>query len=1040
MKKILLCWLAAATALTAGAQSNEWQDAGVNAVNRMPMHGSWFAYESPEAAQAGDKTLSERFVTLNGNWKFNWVRNADQRPTDFFRVGYNDKGWNDMPVPGLWELNGYGDPVYLNVGYAWRGWFKNDPPHVPVEQNHVGSYRRTVDIPAAWAGRQIVAHFGSVTSNIYLWVNGRYVGYSEDSKLEAEFDLTPYVKPGRNLIAFQVFRWCDGTYLEDQDFFRLSGVGRDCFLYARDKRHIADVRLDATLSENYTRGRLSVELALPAAAKGCTAEVTLTDPDGKAVASETAKLFGTIARLVLDAGRVQPWSAEIPALYGVTVTLKDSAGKTIEIIPLHTGFREVKIEGGQLLVNGQPVLIKGANRHEMDPDGGYVVSRARMIQDIQIMKQLNINAVRTCHYPDDNFWYDLCDKYGIYVVAEANIESHGMGYGEETLAKEPSYKKAHLERNQRNVQRGFNHPSIIFWSLGNEAGYGPNFEAAYDWVKAEDPSRAVQYEQARIDGKTDIYCPMYADYKWCEEYSKNDKYQKPLIQCEYAHAMGNSEGGFKEYWDLIRKYPKYQGGFIWDFVDQSIRWTGKNGKMIYAYAGDFNRMDDSGDKNFCDNGLISPDRKPNPHAYEVQYFYQNIWTTAGDLSKGEIKVYNENFFRDLSAYALEWEVLKDGKAIRSGRVDNLNVAPHQTATVKLDLGKTCQCGEWLLNVKYIQKNREGLLPAGSVVAKDQLVLNPYKAPAMDLKNVTATNQQVVEPQINPNYPDYIAVEGDGFYMEFSKRNGYLDKYDVNGVSMLKEGEALTPNFWRAPTDNDFGAGLQNKYAAWKNPGIKLTDFNYKVENGLAVVNSTYDLTEVSAKLYLTYQINNEGAVKVTQKMVADKNAKVSPMFRFGMQMVMPKSFEKISYYGRGPIENYSDRNHCTDLGIYNQNVSDQFYPYIRPQETGTKTDIRWWRQLNMAGNGLMFVAEAPFSASALHYTIASLDDGTEKKQSHSFEVEEADLTNLLIDKAQMGLGCVNSWGALPEAQYMLPYGDYEFTFIMTPVKGYIACE
>ena len=426
---------------------------------------------------------------------------------------------------------------------------------------------------------------------------------------------------------------------------------------------------------------------------------------------------------------------------------------------MKVGFRKIELKNAQILVNGQPVLFKGADRHEMDPDGGYVVSRERMIQDIQIMKQFNINAVRTCHYPDDNFWYELCDKYGIYVVAEANIESHGMGYGDKTLAKEPTYKKAHMERNQRNVQRGFNHPSIIFWSLGNEAGYGPNFEAAYDWIKAEDPSRAVQYEQARIEGKTDIYCPMYANYKWCEEYSKDDKYQKPLIQCEYAHAMGNSQGGFKEYWDLIRKYPKYQGGFIWDFVDQSIRWTGKNGKMIYAYAGDFNRMDDSGDKNFCNNGLISPDRKPNPHAYEVQYFYQNIWTTPGDLAKGEIKVYNENFFRDLSAYALEWEVLKDGKAIRSGRVENLNVAPHQTASVKLDLGKTCQCGEWLLNVKYIQKNREGLIPAGFVVAKDQLVLNPYKAPAMELKNVAETNQQVVEPQINPNYPDYITVEG-----------------------------------------------------------------------------------------------------------------------------------------------------------------------------------------------------------------------------------------------------------------------------------------
>ena len=1015
------------------AQKNEWRDPNVNEINRAPMHTNYFAYEDENSALKGCKESSGNFMTLNGNWKFFWVKNADMRPTDFYQVNFNDKGWDNLKVPGLWELNGYGDPIYVNVGYPWRSQFKNNPPEVPTENNHVGSYRKEIMVPADWKGKEIFAHFGSVTSNMYLWVNGQFVGYSEDSKLEAEFNLTKYLKPGKNLIAFQVFRWCDGTYLEDQDFLRLSGVGRDCYLYARTPKYIQDIRVTPDLDAQYKDGTLNVSLNLKGSG---TVDLKLLDKAGKEVATSSVKGSGKVST-DMAISNPEKWTAETPVLYTLIATLKNGSNTT-EVIPVKVGFRKIELKNAQILVNGQPVLFKGADRHEMDPDGGYVVSPERMIQDIKVMKEYNINAVRTCHYPDNNLWYDLCDKYGIYVVAEANVESHGMGYGDKTLAKNPLFAKAHMERNQRNVQRGYNHPSIIFWSLGNEAGMGPNFEACYTWIKNEDKSRAVQYEQARTSEFTDIYCPMYRDYKGSEEYCKGD-IDKPLIQCEYAHAMGNSQGGFKEYWDLIRKYPKYQGGFIWDFVDQSLRWKTKDGVPFYAYGGDWNKYDAS-DNNFMDNGLISPDRKPNPHMHEVGHIYQSIWVTPSDLANGVVNVYNENFFRDLSAYALEWEVLKDGKAIRSGRVENLNVAPHQTASVKLDLGKTCQCGEWLLNVKYIQKNREGLIPAGFVVAKDQLVLNPYKAPAMELKNVAETNQQVVEPQINPNYPDYITVEGDGFYLEFSKRNGYLDRYDVNGVSMLKEGEALTPNFWRAPTDNDFGAGLQNKYAAWKNPGIKLTDFNYKVENGQAIVNSTYDLKEVSAKLYLTYQINNQGAVKVTQKMVADKNAKVSPMFRFGMQMVMPKSFEKISYYGRGPIENYSDRNHCTDLGIYNQNVSDQFYPYIRPQENGNKTDIRWWKQVNMAGNGLMFVAEAPFSASALHYTIASLDDGTEKKQSHSFEVEEADLTNLLIDKAQMGLGCVNSWGALPEDKYMLPYGDYEFTFIMTPVKGYIACE
>ena len=703
MKKILLCWLAAATALTAGAQSNEWQDAGVNAVNRMPMHGSWFAYESPEAAQTGDKTLSERFVTLNGNWKFNWVRDADQRPTDFFRVGYNDKGWNDMPVPGLWELNGYGDPVYLNVGYAWRGWFKNDPPHVPVEQNHVGSYRRTVDIPAAWAGRQIVAHFGSVTSNIYLWVNGRYVGYSEDSKLEAEFDLTPYVKPGRNLIAFQVFRWCDGTYLEDQDFFRLSGVGRDCYLYARDKRQITDIQVDAAPSADYTAGTVAVKAFFPRQARGCSVELALTDAQGRSVASQQLRVTKDEERCTLDAGKVALWSAETPVLYGLTATLRAPAGEVIEVIPLRIGFRDVKIEGGQLLVNGRPVLIKGANRHEMDPDYGYYVSEGRMLEDIRIMKENNINAVRTCHYPDDARWYSLCDQYGLYVVAEANIESHGMGYGEKTLAKNPLYAKAHLERNERNVQRSINHPSVIIWSLGNEAGDGPNFDACYDWIKAYDPSRPIHHERAVYSPgsrNTDIICPMYWDYERCEKYLAENP-AKPLIQCEYAHAMGNSLGGFREYWELIRREPKYQGGFIWDFVDQSLHKKGRNGVTVYGYGGDWNPYDPS-DQNFCDNGLIGPDRIPNPHMEEVRYYYQSVWTSwAGDAGN-TVEVLNENFFRGLENYDLHWEVLCDGTPLRRGVVDGLKAAPQQRVRITLpyDPATLPAAGELLLDVAY----------------------------------------------------------------------------------------------------------------------------------------------------------------------------------------------------------------------------------------------------------------------------------------------------------------------------------------------------
>ena len=1023
MKKHLLTCLLGFMALSMEAQSfQEWKDPRINEVNRAPMHANYFAYESADAAKKGVKENSANFMSLNGSWKFSWVKDADARPTDFWKTGFDDKGWNDLPVPGLWELHGYGDPIYVNIGYAWRNQFKNNPPYVPTENNHVGSYRKEIMVPASWKGKDIIAHFGSVTSNMYLWVNGKYVGYSEDSKLEAEFNLTPYLKAGqKNLIAFQIFRWCDGTYLEDQDFFRYSGVGRDCYLYARDKKRIEDIRVTPDLDANYQNGSLNIALNQKGSGK---VNLTLKDASGKEVATTQA----TKGAATLEVENPHKWTAETPYLYTLYASLEGSN----EVIPVKVGFRKVELKNAQVLVNGQPILIKGANRHELDPDGGYVISKERMIQDIQVMKQFNLNAVRTCHYPDNNFWYELCDQYGIYVVAEANIESHGMGYGEETLAKREDYALAHMERNQRNVQRGFNHPSVIIWSLGNEAGYGPNFEAAYDWIKAEDPSRLVQYEQAGKTGKTDIYCPMYLGYDRCEEYSKDEQYQKPLIQCEYAHAMGNSEGGFKEYWDIIRKYPKYQGGFIWDFVDQSVRWTGKNGKMIYAYGGDFNRFDAS-DLNFCDNGLISPDRVPNPHMYEVGYFYQNIWTNPADIKNGEISIFNEYFFRNLSAYYLEWQLLKNGKIMRSGRVEDLNVGPQQTAKIKLPIGNICSCAEWLLNVAYKLKNTEGLLTAGHTVAKQQLVLNPYKVPNMELKNQTKSNQDIVEPTLKENDQRYLIVNGENFRIEFDKTNGYLSKYQINGLDMIKEGSYLQPNFWRAPTDNDFGAYLQIRYAVWKNPKIKLVSMQQYMANQQAIIEASYELPEVSAKLNLTYVINNEGAIKVTQKMTADKNAKVANLFRFGMQMQMPRSFDKVEYYGRGPVENYIDRKANADLGIYRQSVAEQFYSYIRPQETGTKSDLRWWKTLNAAGRGIQVVAAEPFSASALHYTIESLDEGTHKQQGHSPEVDEADLTNFCFDLIQAGLGCEDSWGRITRPEYQVPYGDYEFTFILKPM-------
>ena len=1028
MNRFLAVLAAASVIASASAQTfKEWQDPLVNSVNRQPMHSAYFAYENSDAAKAAVKENSSNFMSMNGPWKFNWVKDQTSRPKDFFRTDFNDKGWNELNVPAVWELNGYGDPIYVNIGYAWRNDYKNNPPYVPTENNHVGSYRRTFTIPADWKGKDIIAHFGSVTSNMYLWVNGKFVGYGEDSKLEQEFDLTPYLVPGKeNLIAFQVFRWNDGTYFEDQDFFRYSGVGRDCYLYAREKNRIEDIRVVPDLDSDYKDATLSVNVKLKGSG---TTELTLVDAQGKTVATGSIKGSG---KTVLNITNPEKWTAETPNLYTLYASLKGSN----ETIPVNVGFRKIELKGDQILVNGQPVLFKGADRHELDPDGGYVVSPERMIQDIELMKKFNINAVRTCHYPDDNLWYDLCDKYGIYVVAEANLESHGMGYGEKTLAKVPLYKQTHLERNQRNVQRNFNHPSIIFWSLGNEGGDGQNFVDAYNWIKAEDPSRAVQYERCGYADHTDIYCPMYIGYEDVEKYGKRTDVKKPMIQCEYAHAMGNSEGGFKEYWDLFRKYPNLQGGFIWDFVDQSPRWRGKNGVEIYGYGGDFNRFDAS-DINFCDNGLISPDRVPNPHMYEVGRVLQSIHTTPVDAAKGVFSIYNENFFTDLSNYTLNWDLLHNGKKVRTGTIDKFNADPQKSTEVTIDYGTLEPEGEYLLNIAYTLKNADGILEPGTEVASTQIALTEAPAADMTIANVKKTNTPLVEPVIIDNQANYLIVTAPGIDIEFNRENGFMSKYEVNGTDMITEGEQLIPNFWRAPTDNDFGANLQLKYAAWKNPEFKLKGLEAKKTDGLVLVTATYDVPSVSASLSLTYLINNAGTVKVTETLTADKNAKVSPMFRFGMQLRMPENFDRIRYYGRGPNENYVDRTQAADLGIYSQTVAEQFYPYIRPQENGNKTDIRFWQQINHAGTGLEIISEQPFSASALNYTIESLDEGKAKSQGHSQEVEKAPFTNLLIDKQQMGLGCIDSRGAIPMQKYLMPYGDYSFTFIMKPVKNII---
>ena len=1010
MKKLILS-LTCLAWMGAGAQKQPaWLDPNVNHQNREERRADFFAFENEELARQNDKMKSGRYLSMEGKWKFCFVKDHQDAPKDFFALKYDDSKWVDFPVPGLFEVNGYGDMIYKNIGYAWATTFKSEPPYVSETNNYTGSYRRSFDLPADWKGQEVFFHVGSATSNLSLWVNGKYVGYSEDSKMAAEFNITKYLKPGSNLIAMQIMRWCDGSYLEDQDFWRFTGIAREVYLYATPKTHIKDI----TIGQDYQDGKGLLNVDVTLAGGKAEVEAKLLDANGKEVAEG-------LQAVVEDA---KPWTAETPHLYNLFITLKQG-GKTLEVVKKRVGFRHIEIKGGQLLVNGQAILIKGVDRHELDPDGGYVVPVSRMIQDLKIMKQLNINAVRTCHYPDDPRWYDLCDEYGIYLTAEANVESHGMGYGERTLAKRQDYELAHLQRNQANVISFHNHPSIIIWSLGNEAGYGPNFEKAYDWIKAYDKTRPVQYEQARHDGKTDIFCPMYMGYEDCEKYAKTDN-PRPLIQCEYAHAMGNSIGGFKEYWDLVRKYPKYQGGHIWDFVDQGMRDKSKiTGKEIFTYGGDYGRYPAS-DHNFNCNGVIAPDRRLNPHAYEVGYYYQNVWITEKNLKEGEIEVYNENFFKSLDDLELMWQVKRHSGTIAVG-----GIAPQQRKTVsskelKETLARVLSHHadeEICVNFEFRSREAQPLIEKGQVLARQQFVVQPYKFPEIKAGQASLKQEEV---------ESYVKFEAAGTVLTIGKWSGWIDYLDVNGEPMLVDHQSVTPEFWRAPTDNDYGAWLQQRFAAWKRPQMKLKGVEVK-DNGAV---ATFEMPDVKATLTMTYALNEKGEVIVREQLTTDKNAEVQPMFRYGMQLQMPQQFNTVKYYGRGPVENYSDRHDSEFLGIYENKVADEYYPYVRPQESGNHTDVRWFRVVNGGGKGLEFYSNAPMEASALNYLTEDLDDGPTKDKEvgrHSGDLVERPLTQVHIQQKQMGMGCVNSWGAWPLPEYLVPAKDYDFTFVIKPL-------
>lgn len=1029
---VSLCLAMLSMSSGALAQSeSRWQNVNINQQNREPRRANFFAFENLEKAQSFDKKKSANYLSMEGMWKFNFVKDHNKRPANFFALKYEDSQWKDFPVPGLFELNGYGDATYKNIGYAWATQFDPNPPYISELNNYTGSYRRTFELPKNWKGKDVYFHVGSATSNLTLWVNGKYVGYSEDSKVAAEFNISKYLKPGKNLIAMQVMRWCDGSYFEDQDFWRFTGIAREVYLYARPKLHAADIRLNAALENNYQDGVLNYKVSL----KGGKTDIaiTLCDKDGKQIAQATG------AQGVIKVPKVNAWTAETPYLYKAYITLKNKQGAA-EVIPQKVGFRNVEIKNAQLLVNGQPVLVKGADRHEMDPDGGYVVSLERMIQDIKIMKQLNINAVRTSHYPCDPRWYDLCDEYGIYITAEANLESHGMGYEEKSLAKFPEYIVPHIERNEGNVKPLINHPSVIVWSLGNEGGYGINFEKAYDWVKACDKTRPAQYERGGYDSKTDIYCPMYIGYEESENYCKSNG-TKPYIQCEYAHAMGNSEGGFKEYWDLIRKYPKYQGGYIWDFVDQGLRDKSPiTGKEIFTYGGDYGRYPGS-DYNFNCNGIIAPNRRLNPHAYEIQYVLQNVWIKDFDAENGSFNVYNENFFKNIDDLSLTATLFANGVKLTTVAIpDTKGIAPQATKLVKSEALKSAiekaeaehATEEITINFAFASDGSQPLVDKGQVMARQQIVLNGYEFDKVDAPANTGSKIEVEETN------SYVKVSAERMSVTIGKKTGMIDYLDVDGEPMLKFRESMTPEFWRAPTDNDYGASLQKKMRVWKNPQMNLKSFDKSESKDSVVLTANFEMPEVKAELMLRYRINAAGEVTVTEKMTTDKEAKVADLFRYGMQLQMPASFSKLEYYGRGPEENYIDRHSSSFIGKYEANVKDEYYPYVRPQESGNHTDIRYFSIFNpTTGKGITFEGYAPMECSAIPYLVEDLDAGIEKEHAwgqHSGDLVEKGLVQLHIQQRQFGLGCIDSWGSSPMEKYRMHYQDRCFSFVIKAKK------
>jgi len=1011
----------------------DWENEQITGINKLPPHVETIPYATIDHALKQDIELSAFYKSLNGKWKFRFVNNPFGVPANFYKPSYDVSGWKTIDVPSDWQTEGYDFPVYVNQPYAWTR--HPDPPHVPHKYNPVGLYRTLFTVPANWKNRKVILHFGGINSAAYVWINGKKAGYTQGSKLPAEFDITGLLKKGENVLALEVLRYSDGSYLECQDFWRLSGIERNVYLWSAPKQHVFDYFVHTDFDKKYEKGILTVDfktIDFSKKNKKCKLTAKLFDADNKLL-NDTLIILNfdndtSFASIKFIVDSVKKWSAETPYLYRLVTELITWNGKHIEYLGGTTGFRTSQVKNGQLLINGVPILIKGVNRHEHDEFNGHVVSKESMLKDIELMKRFNINAVRTSHYPDDPYWYKLCDKYGIYLIDEANIESHGMGYRpDRTLGNNPSWQKAHLERIKRMVERDKNHPSIIIWSMGNEAGDGVNFVAASKWIHRRDTSRPVHYERALLKKHVDIYSPMYPGINYLKWYAKTNPY-RPLIMCEYAHSMGNSTGNLRDYWDVIEKYPALQGGFIWDWVDQGLAKYDNNGTKYWAYGGDFGPDTVPSDGNFCINGLVQPDRTPHPALYEVKKVYQYVKINAANLKNGVFEITNMFDFTNLNDFEIQWQLLENNKPVMKGKLNNILLEPHCSKIVSIPVSKQKidNTKEYLLNFSVKTTKKLPFRNKGFEIAKEQFLFS--KATKHNRINVFKLDKISYSQN-----KEITAIKGENFEVDINNKTGFIEQYKINGENILAQ--PVMPHFWRAPTDNDFGNGMEQRQGVWRFAGddVKLEKMRVQSSNGTIVrVFCKYFMRDTESHLSMEYVIRGDGSLSSKMKFTPGVRG-IPDIPRFGFYLALNGKYDILKWYGRGPHENYCDRNTASFVSVYNSTAYNQYYPYIRPQENGYKTGNRWLTVTDKSGKGIFIKAtNTLFGFSALHNSDRDFDQLFRKNYKHTTDIKPRNKTWIHIDKKQMGVGGDDSWGALPHKQYRIPAKEYQFEFTVKP--------